>query len=139
MATATTGTITYRRMQALAKSDPALADRLKLFDHRVPEELYNYAVDPNALNNLVNVAEYRQEYERLTGELEKWMERTNDPMLEVFRQRADLNARELYMAQVVEEAKERNKLRPEKKNAKKNTNGKRAGKKKSAIDPSAKE
>ena len=108
MATATKGTMTYRRMQALAKSDENVAERLKLFDHRVPEELYNYARDEDALENLIARPEHRAERDRLTGLLEAWMVRTKDPMLEVFVARHDPKAREAYMKEVEAEAAERN-------------------------------
>lgn len=108
MATATRGTITYRRMVALAKNNEEIARRLDLFEHRVPEELYNYAADPDARQNLIDRAEHRAAQERLTRALEDWMERTGDPMLEVFRGRADPAVREAYMAKVEAEAAARN-------------------------------
>ena len=40
--TATTGTIAYKEMQRLAAIDPEAAERLRLFDFRDPEELYDY-------------------------------------------------------------------------------------------------
>ncbi|MBI3466387.1 MAG: sulfatase-like hydrolase/transferase, partial [Planctomycetes bacterium] len=107
MSTATKGTVTYRRMQQLAQSDPQVAARLDLFDHRVPEELYNYAIDPDALTNLINKPEYRAQQDRLTKALEAWMVRTGDPMLEVFRGRNDLAVREAYVAKVEKDAAER--------------------------------
>jgi N-sulfoglucosamine sulfohydrolase len=104
MATATMGTVSYREMQALAKSDAEVARRLDLFEHRVPEELYNYATDADALRNLVADPAYQAEYARLTQALEAWMVQTKDPMLEVFRQRRDPAAREAYMAMVEQQA-----------------------------------
>ncbi|MEX0585589.1 MAG: sulfatase-like hydrolase/transferase, partial [Pirellulales bacterium] len=76
MATATKGTATYRRMKALAQTDPKIAARLKLFDHRVPEELYDYASEPDALANLIDNPEHRAERDRLTKALEAWMLKT---------------------------------------------------------------
>jgi N-sulfoglucosamine sulfohydrolase len=108
MATATKGTVSYRRLQALARTDPKVAERLKLFDRRVPEEMYNYATDPDALDNLIAKPEFRAERERLVKQLEAWMVQTKDPMLEVFRARNDPKARETYMKQVEAEAGERN-------------------------------
>jgi N-sulfoglucosamine sulfohydrolase len=109
MATATKGTATYRRMQALAKADPKMAARLDLFDHRVPEELYNYATDADALANLINQPAHRAEQDRLTKALEAWMIKTGDPMLDVFRLRQDPQVREAYMAKVEQEAADRGK------------------------------
>ncbi|MSU49779.1 MAG: heparan N-sulfatase [Opitutus sp.] len=108
MATATKGTVSYRRMQALAKTDPPAAERLKLFDCRVPEELFNYSKDADALDNLIARPEYRAERDRLTRMLEAWMVQTRDPMLEVFRGRQDPKVREAYMKAVEREAAERN-------------------------------
>jgi N-sulfoglucosamine sulfohydrolase len=119
MATATKGTITYRRMQALAKTDPKAAERLKFFDCRVPEELYNYARDEDALENLIASNEHRAARERLIKLLDDWMVQTKDPMLAVFRARNDPNARESYMKEVEVEAA-----------ARRNEGGGRAGKKK---------
>ena len=50
MATATTGTVTYRRMKALAPDNPQIAARLDLFEHRVPEELYDYGTRPRCID-----------------------------------------------------------------------------------------
>jgi N-sulfoglucosamine sulfohydrolase len=104
MATATKGTITYRRMKALAPGDAEMAARLDLFEHRVPEELYRYASDPDARKNLIGDESFKPDYERLTKALEAWMEKTGDPMLEVFRGRADPAVREAYMATVEADA-----------------------------------
>ena len=108
MATATKGTVSYRRMQALAKTDAQVAARLTLFERRVPEEMFNYATDPDALKNLVNDPGFRPQRDRLTALLDAWMVQTRDPMLEVFRARSDLKVREAYMKQVEDEAAERN-------------------------------
>jgi N-sulfoglucosamine sulfohydrolase len=112
MATATKGTVTYRRMQALAKTDPKVAARLALFDRRVPEEFFNYADDADALDNLIGRPEFRTPSDALLQQLEAWMVRTRDPMLEVFRARRDPAAREAYMAAVEAEAAGRKAARP---------------------------
>ncbi len=125
MATATKGTVTYRRMQALARTDPAVAARLTLFDKRVPEELYNYAADADALQNLIARPEFRADRDRLTRQLEEWMVRTGDPMLEVFRARQDPKAREAYMTKVEAEATARNAESPRR--AKNKAGKKKAG------------
>jgi N-sulfoglucosamine sulfohydrolase len=108
MATATKGTITYRRMQALATTDPYVAGRLRLFDHRVPEELYHYATDPDALKNVIDDPKHAAERDRLVQLLDAWMVQTRDPILDVFRKRDDLKAREAFMAQAEKEAAEHN-------------------------------
>ncbi len=97
MKTATQGTVTYRRMKALAPENPEIAARLALIDHRVPEELFHYAYDPDALTNLIGKTEHAAEQKRLTRLLEDWMERTRDPLLDVFRNRHDAAARAAFM------------------------------------------
>lgn len=107
MATATMGTATYRRMKQLAKDDAKVAARLDLFEHRVPEEMYNYAVDPDALNNLIDQPTYAPQRRQLTGMLAEWMVKTGDPMLKTFRGRAGAETRAAYMTQVEQEAQDR--------------------------------
>jgi N-sulfoglucosamine sulfohydrolase len=115
MSTATKGTATYRRMRALAKLKPQLAQRLDLFDHRVPEELYHYATDPDAIHNLIDQPEQRGEQQRLTKLLEAWMVKTGDPLLEVLRARHDPAVREAFLVKIEATAAAR---RPNSKRAK---------------------
>jgi hypothetical protein len=56
------------------------------------------------LKNLAGNKQYQSRYEQLTQALEDWMVRTGDPMLEVFRGRADPQVREAYMAKVEADA-----------------------------------
>ncbi len=129
MATATKGTATYRRMQELAKTDAGVAQRLDLFDHRVPEELYQYSKDADALHNLIGKPEHQAHYEQLTKTLEAWMVTTRDPMLSLFRARQNPGAREAFMKQAEAEAAERNSsgTRPGKKGGTKKTGANKGG------------
>ncbi len=111
MTTATHGTLTYGRMQALAETDAEIAARLRLLDYRAPEELYDYAADPDALLNLIDSPGYRPQRERLTRTLEAWMKRTGDPLLDAFRKRDDPALLQAYMARLEREAAERRPLR----------------------------
>ncbi|TWU15996.1 sulfatase family protein [Allorhodopirellula heiligendammensis] len=104
MATATTGTPTYRRMAELAKSDTNISARHDLYRHRVPEELYDIQSDPNCVNNLIGLAEYQPELAQLTTTLEQWMIRTEDGMLSVFQHRDDAKTREAYVVAQEQEA-----------------------------------
>ena len=110
-ATATTSTVTYRRLVALAKQDKRLAKRLDLYKHRVPEELYDVANDPDCLINLIADAKHQVALPSLRSELEGWMKRTKDPMLEVFEKRKDEIFREEYVQKVEKEALDRRKNR----------------------------
>ena len=107
MRTATAGTSTFRRMKELAVTDPKVAARVELIEHRVPEEVYNVARDPDALNNLIDDPASQPEIGALRAALEDWMKRTSDPMLETFQQRGDAAARESYMAKVTEQSDQR--------------------------------
>jgi N-sulfoglucosamine sulfohydrolase len=107
MATATKGTSTYRRMTRLAASDPKVAERLDLFDHRVVEELYNVEEDPDCLDNLIDDPVHANDLTKLQKTLDTWMEQTEDPMLLVYRERGDPEARESYMRFVEKEASKR--------------------------------
>jgi len=53
MATAITGTPTYRRMAELVRLDETIAARHDLYQHRVVEELYDVQNDPDCLVNLI--------------------------------------------------------------------------------------
>jgi N-sulfoglucosamine sulfohydrolase len=110
-ATATTGTVTYRRLVALAKQDKRLAKRLDLYKHRVPEELYDVANDPDCLHNLIAESRHQAALLGLRSELEDWMKRTKDPMLQVFQKRDDTAYREAYVQKEEKEALERRKQR----------------------------
>jgi N-sulfoglucosamine sulfohydrolase len=111
MATATTGTPTYRRMAELAETDKAIAARHDLYQHRVVEELYDIQKDPDCLVNLIDEAARQQELAKLRGALEAWMVRTGDHMLDVFRHRDDPAVREAYVQAKEKEADAR---RPQK-------------------------
>jgi N-sulfoglucosamine sulfohydrolase len=98
MATATLGTPTYRRMHELAATTPEIAARHELFRHRVPEELYNVATDPDCLKNLIADPARRDDLRGLTAALETWMATTKDPLLDLFRNRADKAALHAFAA-----------------------------------------
>ena len=114
-ATATTGTVTYRRMAALAKSDPRLAKRLALYKYRVPEELYDVSADPDCLKNLIDSSGHQASLGRLRSQLERWMVKTNDPLLETFRRRDDAEFRESVVQTQEREAMARRAKRRKKK------------------------
>lgn len=81
---------TTRAMQAMreaARSDPALAARLELLDHRVPEELYDYAADPAALTNRVDEPDAQERVSELRSLLHAEMKAKGDPLLQRFEAR----------------------------------------------------
>lgn len=87
--TATRGTMTFRTMQKLAKKDQAIAARLDLFEHRVPEEFYDYKNDPDARHNLIDDPQYAEELKRHQAAMREFMKNSDDPMLSLFDRRDD--------------------------------------------------
>lgn len=107
MATATTGTQTYRQMAKLAETNRKLRDRLLLYKHRVVEELYDVEKDPDCLVNLIASPQHAGELASLRQVLGRWMIKTNDHMLPVFQNRGDPDVRENYVAEKEKEAAKR--------------------------------
>lgn len=105
MATATAGTPTFRRMKELAATNPAVAARVELIQHRVLEEAFDVVGDPDAVRNLINDPASQAEINRLRASLETWMKRTGGPMLPVFQQRDNGGVRETFMAQQAQESR----------------------------------
>ena len=110
-ATATNGTRTCKRMIELAKTDKDMAARLDIYKHRVPAELYQVNQDPDCLVNLIDHPEHRKELQRLQRNLQQWMVRTKDPILEVFQKREDKKFVEEYMQKLEAEADDRKKAK----------------------------
>ncbi len=86
-----------KAMKAESENSPQIAERVNLFLHRVPEEFYDFQSDPDALHNLIGNSKYLEELHRLQSELERWMERTGDPVLEAFRNRHSRETLETFM------------------------------------------
>ena len=109
MGTATAGTSTWKRMNELAKTKPEIAARVSLMDHRVLEEFYDVAHDPDCLKNLIADPGSQKEIKRLRAEMESWMNKTHDPLLPLFQKRDDAKIREGYMKKIENESTERGK------------------------------
>ena len=113
--TATTGTVTYRRMVDLASSSKSLSARLDLYKHRVPEELYDVEKDPDCLINLINQPKHQNELKELRAKLDAWMVRSKDPMLEAFRKRENAGFVEAYVQKLEKESAARRGNKPKRK------------------------
>jgi hypothetical protein len=70
-----------------------------MFEHRVIEEFYDYAADPDGLVNLIDDPRYQNDLKDLRGKLEAHMAETGDPALEAFRRREDKGFLAKFMAQ----------------------------------------
>jgi N-sulfoglucosamine sulfohydrolase len=82
-----TSGLTFRAMLEAAVTDPEIAARVRLFEHRVPEEFYDLQNDPGASNNLIDDPDYQYEIDEMRRLLENRMRRTNDPLLIPFLDR----------------------------------------------------
>ncbi|MHC4172066.1 MAG: sulfatase family protein [Planctomycetota bacterium] len=78
--------LTMNAMKRAAKTNPDIAARIQLFLYRVPEELYDFKNDPDALHNLANAPMYQQQLAGMRQELLAWMERTEDPLSSGYRE-----------------------------------------------------
>ena len=77
--------LTFKAMVRAAEKDPEIAARVKFFQYRVPEELYDFEKDPNALNNLIGNPIYTEEVKKMRRELYAVMESTGDPLTGRFK------------------------------------------------------
>ena len=109
--TATTGTITFRTMQKLAPVNKTIAARLNLFQHRVPEEFYDYANDPDARHNLIDDPRYADALKEHRAAMRRIMVESNDPLLDVFDRREDRQFASNRVDQLQAEADARRKAR----------------------------
>ena len=74
----------------------------------MPEELYDVAPRPRLpAQPDRRPGEPQQELDRLRGELEAWMKRTGDPLLESFQKRDDPAVREAYVKKQEKESADR--------------------------------
>lgn len=79
--------LTYLAMKSAAATDASVADRVRLFDYRVREEFYDFANDPEGLDNLLDEPEYQADIRELRGRLEARMRQSGDPLLEAYVRR----------------------------------------------------
>jgi N-sulfoglucosamine sulfohydrolase len=79
--------LTFKAMQQAAAGQPAVADRVELLLHRVPEEFYDLQSDPSALHNLIADPKCQDRIQEMRRSMLDWMERTGDPLAEDFRPR----------------------------------------------------
>ena len=81
------GGLTFKAMQKAAPQQKAVAERVEMLVHRVPEEFYDFAADTNALHNLIADPKCQDQIAQARKDMLRWMEQTQDPLLEQFRKR----------------------------------------------------
>lgn len=84
--------LTWPAMKDAAEHDDGIAARVRFYEERRTEELYDLAADPDALADLSSSGEHQSVVRRMRARLEAWMEDTGDPQLEVFRRSVGLAA-----------------------------------------------
>jgi N-sulfoglucosamine sulfohydrolase len=90
---------TFKAMQEAAETDPAVAARVKLFEHRVLEEFYDFEKDPDGLHNLIDSPEHQEKIEEMQKLLSAQMKATGDFALEAFEGRKDPGKLDVFMQQ----------------------------------------
>lgn len=76
--------LTWAAMEAAGKEDEEVAARVRTFSFRTPEELYDFEIDPDAQDNLIDRPEHADRVDCFRRDLLDWMRRTEDPLLETF-------------------------------------------------------
>ena len=103
--------LTFKAMQAAAKTNPKIAARVKLFRYRAVEEFYDFANDPDALHNLSKNPKYKKELDKMREELLNWMERTNDSAFLALENHNSQEALKKFMAEQDAKSGKKNKKR----------------------------
>ena len=73
---------TFAAMVEAAKSDTGIAERVRHYLYRCPEEFYHYETDPDALDNQIDHPEVELQLSEARSSLLGHMQRTEDPQLE---------------------------------------------------------
>lgn len=81
--------LTWKAMVKASQDDAKIAERVKHFSYRVPEELYNFEEDPDALTNLASDPKHKADLQRLRQEMLEWMRQAGDPLLDSYRKNID--------------------------------------------------
>lgn len=78
--------LTFRAMKQAARTDPAIADRVQMYEYRVKEELYDYRDDPNALHNLIDSPAHQSRLQEFRARMQRYMEQSGDELLPAFEE-----------------------------------------------------
>ena len=76
--------LTMRAMEEAARTDTAIAARVKLFRVRVPEEYYDLTSDPGCTVNLISNPAFDSEIAKARKAMLKFMKQSRDPVLKLF-------------------------------------------------------
>jgi N-sulfoglucosamine sulfohydrolase len=76
--------LTYNAMKVAAGTNSTIDGRVNFFDYRCREEFYDFSVDPDALNNLIEDNTYEVQINEYRKRLYEYLRNTGDPELESF-------------------------------------------------------
>ncbi len=79
--------LTMKAMEEAAPENPEIAERVRFFRYRTPEEFYDLKEDPDCLNNLIEDPARKNEIKQMQKMLIKKMRKSGDPLLKVFKKR----------------------------------------------------
>jgi N-sulfoglucosamine sulfohydrolase len=82
--------LTFKAMDAAAKEDEGIAERVRHFQYRTPEELYDFENDPDALVNLIDQPEHEERKAGFRTTLMQWMRDNDDPVRSAYQTAIDL-------------------------------------------------
>jgi len=94
---------TFKAMEKAAQENKDIMDRVNLFLYRVPEELYDFENDHNALVNLIDDPSYKDVLDDLRSKMKEYMVETSDPALNVFINKNDEDAKQSFFEQMKNE------------------------------------
>jgi N-sulfoglucosamine sulfohydrolase len=92
-----TSGLSFNAMKQAGNTDPEVAARVTLFEHRVLEEFFDFEKDPHGLHNLIANPEYQDEIKKMRALLRAEMQRSQDPALGAFDHLSDPAALDGFM------------------------------------------
>ncbi|WP_455632606.1 hypothetical protein [Parabacteroides sp.] len=80
-----------------SESDGFAKQRLEFFKFRTREELYDVKKDPEGLHNLLEDDKYKEIVQQYRLYLQEWMETTDSPVLDIFKNKDNEELRRYFM------------------------------------------
>jgi N-sulfoglucosamine sulfohydrolase len=77
--------LSFKALAVAAEKDPKIADRVRMYLYRTPEEFYDEEKDPSERKNLITDKACAADIAKFKKMLLEQMEKTNDPLLEQFK------------------------------------------------------
>jgi N-sulfoglucosamine sulfohydrolase len=81
------GGLTFNAMTAAAAANPEIAERVRFFLYRCPEELYDLRRDPQGLRNLAGDRRQAGILKKMRAQLGHWMSEKADPIRATFEKK----------------------------------------------------